>query len=62
MIMHTGDHIIVTIDETGSNTGVFESSDGDDNSEISVNKKAPSGDTFTIGYADERPADNRKRL
>ena len=43
---------IVTIDETGSNTGVFESSDGKDNSEISVNKDAPDGETFTIGYAD----------
>ena len=42
---------IVTIDETGSNTGVFESQ-SDDNSEISVNSEAPSGDTFTIGYAD----------
>ena len=55
MIMYTigeaGD-IIVTIDETGSNTGVFESSDGDDNSEISVKEGASDGDTFTIGYAD----------
>ena len=43
---------IVTIDETGSNTGVFESQD-DDDSEISVSSDAPSGDTFTIGYADD---------
>ena len=52
MIMHTNAMpVIVTIDETGSNTGVFESqSDGD--SEISVKKGANDGDTFTIGYAD----------
>ena len=29
---------IVTIDETGSNTGVFESQSGNDNSEISVKR------------------------
>ena len=55
MIVYTNDDaddIIVTIDETGSNTGVFESQ-SDDNSEISVNSEAPSGDTFTIGYADD---------
>ena len=43
---------IVTIDETGSNTGMFESSDGDGNSEIRVSDGAASGDTFTVGYAD----------
>ena len=43
---------IVEIDETGSNTGVFESQDGDI-SEISVSSDASSGDTFTIGYADD---------
>ena len=43
---------IVTIDETGSNTGVFESSDGDGDSEIRVSNTASSGATFTIGYAD----------
>ena len=52
MIMHIGDDIIVTIDETGSNTGVFESQ-SDDDSEISVKEGASDGDTFTIGYADD---------
>ena len=52
---------MVTIAETGSNTGVFESQDGDV-SEITVREGANDGDTFTIGYADERPAGNRKRL
>ena len=42
----------VIIDETGSNTGVFESQ-SDDISEISVNEDANDGDTFTIAYADE---------
>ena len=42
-----------TIDETGSNTGVFESSNSDDDSEISVYEKASDGDTFTIAYADD---------
>ena len=51
-IEYSGDADIVTIDETGSNTGVFESSDGDDLSEISVNEEASDGDTFTIEYAD----------
>ena len=40
VIEYSGDADIVRIDETGSNTGVFESSDGDDDSEISV-KVAP---------------------
>ena len=44
---------IVVVDETGSNTGVFESSDGDGNSEIRVSDGASSGDTFTVGYADD---------
>ena len=43
---------IVAIGETGSNTGVFESQDGD-NSEIRVSSKASAGDTSTIGYADD---------
>ena len=43
---------IVAIDETGSNTGVFESQ-SNDNSEIRVSDDASSGDTFTIGYADD---------
>ena len=43
---------VLTIDETGSNTGVFESHD-DDDSEISVSDDASSGDTFTIEYADD---------
>ena len=42
----------VVIDETGSNTGVFESQ-SDDDSEISVYEKASDGDTFTIAYADD---------
>ena len=42
----------VVIDETGSNTGVFESQ-SDDDSEISVNEGANDGDTFTIAYADD---------
>ena len=42
---------VVTIDETGSNTGVFESQ-SDDDSEIRVKSGASSGDTFTIAYAD----------
>ena len=41
------------IDETGSNTGVFESSDGNDLSEISVKMGADDGNTFTIAYADD---------
>ena len=61
-IKYSGDTGIVRIDETGSNTGVFESSDGDDLSEISVSEDASDGDTFTVGYADDRPAGNRKRL
>ena len=54
MIMYTNDEAgdgIVTIDETGSNTGVFESQ-SDDDSEISVKEGASDGDTFKIGYAD----------
>ena len=43
---------IVVVDETGSNTGVFESQSGDD-SEIRVSDDASSGATFTVGYADE---------
>ena len=42
----------VVIDETGSNTGVFESQ-SDDDSEISVHEDANDGDTFTIAYADD---------
>ena len=56
MIVYTNDDAgdgIVTIDETGSNTGVFESSNSSDDSEISVNKDANDGDTFTIAYADD---------
>ena len=61
MIMHIGDDVIVTIDETGSNTGVFESqSDGD--SEISVKEGASDGDTFTVGYADDDQQVIVKRL
>ena len=41
---------IVTIEETRSNTGVFESDD-DGNSEISINDEASPGDTLTIEYA-----------
>ena len=51
-IEYSGNTNIVRIDETGSNTGVFESSDGDDLSEISVNEEASDGETFTIEYAD----------
>ena len=40
----------VTIEETGTNTGVF-ASDERDVSEITVSDGASSGDTFTIGYA-----------
>ena len=40
----------VTIEETRSNTGVFESDDGGV-SEISINDDASSGDTLTIEYA-----------
>ena len=40
----------VTIYETRSNTGVFESDDGGV-SEIKINDEASSGDTFTIEYA-----------
>ena len=40
----------MTIEETGTNTGVFESDDGGD-SEISINDEASSGDTLTIEYA-----------
>ena len=36
VIEYSGDAGIVTIDETGSNTGVFESQSDDVNSEISV--------------------------
>ena len=43
---------VVAITETRSNTGVFESEDGD-NSEIRVSEKAASGSTFTIAYADD---------
>ena len=43
---------MVRIDETGTNTGVFESQDGDI-SEISVSEGASDGDTFTVGYADD---------
>ena len=43
---------VVTITETRSNTGVFESEDGD-NSEIRVSEDAASGNTFTIAYADD---------
>ena len=43
---------VVAIDETGTNTGVFESQSGDI-SEISINATAVSGDTFTIAYADD---------
>ena len=42
----------MVIDETGSNTGVFESQ-SDDISEISVHEDADDGDTFTIAYADD---------
>ena len=52
MIEYSGDADIVAIDETGSNTGVFESQ-SDDDSEISVNEDASDGDTFTIAYADD---------
>ena len=52
-IKYSGDTGIVRIDEAGSNTGVFESSDGDDLSEISVSGDASDGDTFTVGYADD---------
>ena len=52
MCTPTADDGIVTIDETGSNTGVFESQ-SDDDSEISVKEGASDGDTFTIGYADD---------
>ena len=41
---------VVTIEETGSNTGVF-ASDENDVSEITVSDGASSGDTFTIEYA-----------
>ena len=43
---------VVTIDETGSNTGVFESDDGGD-SEISSQRGRSSGDTFTIAVCDD---------
>ena len=43
---------VVMIDETGSNTGVFESQ-SDDDSEIRISVNADSGDTFTIAYADD---------
>ena len=43
----------VVIDETGSNTGVFESSNSEDDSEISVHEDANDGHTFTIAYADD---------
>ncbi len=41
---------IVTIEETRSNTGVFESDNGGD-SEISISDDASPGDTLTIEYA-----------
>ena len=41
---------VVTIEETRSNTGVFESDDGGV-SEISISDEASSGDTLTIEYA-----------
>ena len=41
---------VVTIEETGTNTGVFESDD-DGTSEISINDDASPGDTLTIEYA-----------
>ena len=47
-----GPNGVVKIEETRSNTGVFESQ-SDDISEISVNMTAASGDTFTIEYADD---------
>ena len=43
----------MVIDETGSNTGVFESSNSDDDSEISVHEDANDGHTFAIAYADD---------
>ena len=43
---------VVVFDETGSNTGVFESQ-YDNVSEITVSGNASGGDTFTIGYADD---------
>ena len=43
---------VVAITETRSNTGVFESEDGD-HSEIRVSEGAASGSTFTIAYADD---------
>ena len=46
VIKYSGDAGIVEIDETGSNTGVFESQDSDI-SEISVSEGASDGDTFT---------------
>ena len=51
-IEYNGTAGVVTIDETGSNTGVFESQ-SNDISEISVKMGADDGDTFTIGYADD---------
>ena len=52
-VIEYSDDDMVAIDETGSNTGVFESQ-SDDISEISVNMAtAVSGDTFTIAYADD---------
>ena len=52
-IKYIGDKGVVAIEETGSNTGVFESSNSDDDSEISVHEDASDGDTFTIAYADD---------
>ena len=52
MVVFDNDASTVVIEETRSNTGVFESEEGDI-SEISVHKDAASGDTFTIKYADD---------
>ena len=52
MVVFNNDANTVVIEETRSNTGVFESEDGNI-SEISVHKDAASGDTFTIKYADD---------
>ena len=46
------DNDAMVIDETGTNTGVFESEDGDI-SEISVSDDTASGKTFTVEYADD---------
>ena len=52
MVVFDNDANAVIIDETGTNTGVFESEDGDI-SEISVSDDAASGKTFTVEYADD---------